>query len=1300
MNRCRNNQRFIGFSLRQINYYSLICLFSVVFLSDSVGARTKIAELQIAQQPATKKENPTNRDVDPKLKLLLEEANKLQKEGQNLQQQGTLESRKQAIAKYEQALKIHQRQDVKAAFDQVRETEAVLLLGIGGIYSVLGENKKAVEYLENSLVISRELKDNQLQCETLIVISQAYTALGEKQKAFNSLNETLRLARTENNPSLIMDTLFYIAATHSQYGEDQEVIKYQNEALEIAKNVNDLPKQADILSMIAQTYSILQESDKALNFYKQALAINEKTNNLLGKSGNLVGIAFGYAMKGESQQVDKYVQQALKLESEIEQKIQQHPEIIVPDCNLDQVPEQQRQIKKAECTVIAQKKLIFQKHLNRIQISANYFTLFDPKQGLVYLNQQLTLAHQLGRPLEEANSLDNLGSVYADLGDTEKALDLYQKALAQFQTLKNPSSVAFTLKSIGSLYQTKGEYQQAIDAFKEAVNIFSKINRTLEVSVLYSLASLYRDLGDYEQSLSTFQEAMKISKQIKFDTFIDIINLGISKTYWIRGEFSEKVNGSIDEARIDYKEALKYLQQSLKYNYEKGNANAEIIKLANISRVYEFLKNYPQAIDSAQQALALCRKKKLKFGERLSLNNLSSAYQAAGKYPEALETINQLISLSRQAEDISYQASAYRIQGKVYAEMKQPQKAIEAFKQSLTLRQKIQDTENQAIVLYEMAKVERDRGNLTAALENIQQATDIIESSRTKVNNQDLRTSYFASKQDYYKFYIDLLMQLHKQNPNQGYDALALNVSERSRGRSLVELLTQAGANIRKGIDPKLLAEEQRLQQSLNAKVKARSDILDTGKTNEAAKATVEQLTKDIADIISQQQQLKTTILTESPQYGKLKYPQPLELKGIQQQLDKDTILLQYSLGKERSYLWLVTSDSLQTYELPKGEDIEKAVENFRDVILAANSPYGEEHPDEINQPALQLSQMILAPVANKLGNKRLVIVADGALHNIPFAALADPDLTPQPPSLQGKGEKSKPLSASERGTLAGSRFASMERGSYQPLVINHEIVNLPSITALATQREQLNNRKLAPKTLAVLADPFFTTEQATGKPQALAPELKLDTSTQQRAMKNLKRNGLIPLPGTRIEAEAMLKLVPSGQSSHAFGADANYDFVSNPALKQYQHLFFATHGFADPKNPELSGIVLSQFDKNGKPVEKGYLRLGDIFNMDWAAELVVLSACETGLGKDTKGEGLVGLTRGLMYAGSKRAVVSLWKVSDKGTSELMPLFYKSVLADKSPAVALREAQLQMLKSQEWRNPYFWSAFTLQGEWR
>jgi CHAT domain-containing protein len=204
-----------------------------------------------------------------------------------------------------------------------------------------------------------------------------------------------------------------------------------------------------------------------------------------------------------------------------------------------------------------------------------------------------------------------------------------------------------------------------------------------------------------------------------------------------------------------------------------------------------------------------------------------------------------------------------------------------------------------------------------------------------------------------------------------------------------------------------------------------------------------------------------------------------------------------------------------------------------------------------------------------------------------------------------------------------------------------------------------------------------------------------------KRGAKNLKRDRWGRLNGTRTEANAILKLVPSDNNLQAFDFDANYNWVTNKQLSQYRFLHIATHGFADPINPELSGIVLSLIDKQGKPADKGYLRLGDIFNLDFAADLIVLSACETGLGKDVNGEGLVGLTRGLMYAGAERVAVSLWQVDDAGTAELMQEFYTQMLKQgKSPTAALRAAQLKLWENSSWQNPYYWSAFTLQGEWR
>jgi CHAT domain-containing protein/Flp pilus assembly protein TadD len=956
------------------------------------------------------------------------------------------------------------------------------------------------------------------------------------------------------------------------------------------------------------------------------------------------------------------------------------------------------------------------------------------------LEQALVFWQKLDDKKKQALTLSNIGFVYYYLGDAQEALKFYNQSLPLSIEVKYTLGQAVTLTGIGFAYDSLGDKKQALKFFKQSLPLLIEAgSKKEEAKILNNIGKVYSDLGDQQQALKFYNQSLALAIEVKYTLGQAATLTGIGFAYDSLGDKQQALKfynqslalaieagdkyqqtrtlssiGAVYSDLGDKQQALKFYNQSLALAIEAGDKYQQATTLSNIGLVYSDLGDKQQALKFYNQSLPLTIEVGDKSGLARTLTNMGTVYSSLGDKQQALKFLNQSLLLAIEVGDKLGQATILNNIGAVYSDLGDKEQALKFYNQSLPLRIEVGDKSGQAITLGNLANLEHKQGNLEASLKQIDAAINILEELRKTYTNKELQTTYFASVQDFYQFKTSLLMELHKKNPSKGYDAQALNNNERSRARVLIELLAESGANIRKGVDPKLLEQEQRLQQLLDAKEKIRTDILSTAKDSDtAAKATAKQLEQEITEIIRQQEALKAEIRQKSPQYAKLKYPEPLELKGIQQQLDKDTILLQYSLGKEHSYLWAVTPDSLQAYELPKGEDIEKAVTNFRDVIdkfdKLGTKYKPQDHPDDINQPALQLSQMILAPVANKLGKKRLVIVADGALQNIPFAALADPGTPPlTPPRLQGGekdkdqgkpqslspqqgGEQLKPLSLQER---------SLERGSYQPLLVNHEIVNLPSVTAIETQRKLLNNRKLSPKTLAVLADPIFSTEQATGKPEALAPEFDLNRSTQQRAMKNLNRNGLIPLPGTRIEAEAMLKLLPSGQSTHAFGVDANYSFASNPNLKQYQHLFFATHGFADPKNPELSGIALAQVDKNGKAVEKGYLRLGDIFNMDWAAELVVLSACETGLGKDTKGEGLVGLTRGLMYAGSKRAVVSLWNVNDKGTSQLMPIFYKSVLAGKSPAVALREAQLQMWQGKEWRNPFYWAAFTVQGEWR
>ncbi|HBL62875.1 MAG TPA: hypothetical protein DDZ80_32250, partial [Cyanobacteria bacterium UBA8803] len=474
----------------------------------------------------------------------------------------------------------------------------------------------------------------------------------------------------------------------------------------------------------------------------------------------------------------------------------------------------------------------------------------------------------------------------------------------------------------------------------------------------------------------------------------------------------------------------------------------------------------------------------------------------------------------------------------------------------------------------------------------------------------------------------------------------------------LLELLTEANANIRQGVDPQLLAQERSLQQQLNDLDRRRYELT----SSQYSETALNRIKQNIDNTLSQLKQLEAQIRVASPRYANLKYPQPLTLAEIQQQvLDDDTILLEYSLGPERSYLWAVTKNTITSYQLPNQKEIEAAAQTFR-VSLTQNSTATLE-------TGIPLSQILLTPVAAQLGQKRLLIVGDGVLQYIPFAALPLP---------------SSPTT---------------------PLLVQNEIVTLPSASTIALQRQQLQNRSPAAKTLAVLANPVFSINDSrfTSNSPQQTPETP-DNYALNRAARNLgigeNATAFSPLPFTRTEAEKILALIPETQGLKALDFNASRTQATAPDLAQYQMVHFATHGFLDSVNPELSGLVLSLFNEKGES-QDGFLRLHDIFNLNLPAELVVLSACKTGLGENVKGEGIVGLTRGFMYAGARRVVVSLWSVNDLATSEVMSKFYQKMLEEgQNPVTALREAQLEMWNSAQWQSPYYWAAFTIQGDWR
>jgi CHAT domain-containing protein len=403
-----------------------------------------------------------------------------------------------------------------------------------------------------------------------------------------------------------------------------------------------------------------------------------------------------------------------------------------------------------------------------------------------------------------------------------------------------------------------------------------------------------------------------------------------------------------------------------------------------------------------------------------------------------------------------------------------------------------------------------------------------------------------------------------------------------------------------------------------------------------------------------------------------LTQPAPLGLSEIQNAVtDDSTLLLEYSLGEERSYLWAVTATSFSSYELPPRAEIEAAVRRCYELLTARNQYVKFETADEKRERVRQadaeypnaatvLSQMLLGPVAAQLRGKRLLVVPDGALEYLPFAALTVPSKASKEP--------------------------------FVPLMVHHEVTSIPSASTLAVLRRELQGRAPAEKVVAVFADPVFDKAD-----ERFSGGLSRNAGGHHGAP--AESPGLQRLPYTRQEAEAILSLAPATARKAALGFEANRTAAMSEDLIKYRIIHFATHSFLDSMHPELSAIALSMLDRQGKSQE-GFLRSHEVFNLKLGAELVVLSGCRTGLGKEVKGEGLYGMTRGFMYAGSKRVLVSLWDVQDQATARLMTDFYRGLLGSKrsNTAAALRAAQIATWREGRWQAPYYWAGFVLQGE--
>ncbi|MEM9208290.1 MAG: CHAT domain-containing protein, partial [Pseudomonadota bacterium] len=599
------------------------------------------------------------------------------------------------------------------------------------------------------------------------------------------------------------------------------------------------------------------------------------------------------------------------------------------------------------------------------------------------------------------------------------------------------------------------------------------------------------------------------------------------------------------------------------------------------------------------------------------------------------------------AEDIgalAVHADAVFMTGWLYEKASRFEDSSRWFNEALAEYERLGIRSGKAKSLFGLARSRRNT-DLELAIDIAKLAIAEVEALRRGVGDPELRAIFLASRAEYYGFLIDALMDAASRTTSADaatYILTALEVSERARARSTADLLNEAAVDLGASIDPDIRSQQITLTERLAEKHYQRSQMLETGADGDSVAAIV----AEIGEIRAEIDVLESGSRLKNPVQEAMIQPQVMTAAQVQSAIGPDVVLLQYWLGNSQSYLWAVTEEALHGFKLPGRRQIEADARKAYDRLSRGGAAEFEDLLSELSKTLIQPAEEQIA------GAKTVVVAADGALQYLPFAAFT--------------------ISAGVR------------------LIDTHRVVSVPSMTVIETLNRGPGNRHVPTRTLAAIGDPVFSIED---------PRYQHLENDDVPAGGASAASGFDRLPFSGLEVEQIAGLVPEASRLIATGLDANVAAISGARLMDYRYVHFATHGVIDTTEPALSSLILSQWDGAGEASEP-FLRLADIFALDLNAEVVVLSACDTALGRDIRGEGLIGLTQGFFYAGTEAVVASLWKVSDRATSELMAQFYANMLTEgQAPAEALRNAQASMARNRRWRNPYFWSGFVYQGGW-
>jgi CHAT domain-containing protein/Tfp pilus assembly protein PilF len=892
-------------------------------------------------------------------------------------------------------------------------------------------------------------------------------------------------------------------------------------------------------------------------------------------------------------------------------------------------------------------------------------------EGLKICDQVLQIFEKSGNKKGQADALRVIAYGHISKGEYPKALEYTQRSLKIAQEIQDKQITAAGLKDEGSIYFRQGEQQKALDDLEKGLKIAEEIqDRRIQSQLLSNFALVYGEQGDHKRELENYEKAAKISEEIG-DRFQQcLVSLNTGSTYFDMSQFQKAygfiqkgtslaeeignnrflVGGLIGLGLVqfeygDNEGGLANFKKALVIAEKLGDKFMLSYVLSELGWSSTVAGNYAAALEYQQRALQVRKEMDDKRAIAYSYILLGDIYQMRNEYDRAIQNYKEGLGISEASGILEPSSDAYKGLAQLYYKEKQWDEAEKAASKSIELSRITGNRDILSDALHMQSLIFRDTGKLTEALASIRDSVNVVESVRSDFDLAEHKAGYFEAQLGVYEDAIELMLKEKKI-------AEAFEYAQRSKARGFLDSLTEMRIDFNKNLDPELREKKEKLITEMSG---LQDEIGKEHQKDNPDKKKLKQLQKKRDDFEDQYSKLILEIRSRNPQLAAIQYPEPTGLTQSQQLLDDQTVLMEYFVGKSFSVLFAITNKDIAAYDLPGDEKLSAQVSKIRDALQKPDSAFqiSEQAHTKFLNAASELYSTLISPAKSFVqGKQRMIIAPDGALYYLPFECLV---------TKHGSG-------------------ATINFNELPYLTREYDIQYVPSVSVLALfSTKPPQQKKSDQMQLLAFADP------------------QIEGSDRKEA--SITRNWvgkLSALPFSRDEVKGIARLYSAEKSSVFFGPEASERNLKHLKLDEYRHLHFASHGLIDEEKPEFSALVLSPDPKGD---EDGYLSMREVFDLKLNADLVVLSACKSGLGKKIRGEGLTGLARAFLCAGTNSVLVSLWNVNDHSTSDFMTNFYRNMESQKmNKAEALKSARLQMIRSKKYSHPYYWAPFVLIGK--